>query len=84
MALYIRDNDVDALAAKLQAISKAPSKTAAVRAALEHEIQRYSERVPLSQRLGKARALVAEMGIVKGDGEAFDMKAFTDEGWGKP
>lgn len=83
MALYIRDDEVDELAVKLQRLSKAPTKTAAVRAALEHEIQRHTERLPLSERIGKARAIVAAMGIKKGDAAGFDMKTFTDEGWGE-
>ena len=87
MPLFIRDDHVDALANRLQAMTGARTKTDAVRMALEHEISRQTESLLPSRRIDNARALVAgirddaaKQGLV-GRGE-FDMKAFTDEMWG--
>jgi antitoxin VapB len=79
MALYIRDEDVDRLASELQQISKAPTKTEAVRRALENELARARKTLPVEDKLAKARAIADAMG--PGDPK-FDMKAFTDEMWG--
>ncbi|CAI2935568.1 type II toxin-antitoxin system VapB family antitoxin [Aminobacter niigataensis] len=78
MPLYIRDNEVDALAAELQAVSGAASKTEAVRTALLHELARNRANIPLRNRLAKLQARVAELGLPDRD---FDMKKFTDEMW---
>lgn len=78
MPLYIRDNEVDALATELQAVSGALSKTEAVRTALQNELARNRAKVPLAQRLASLQAKVAELGLPNGD---FDMKTFTDEMW---
>lgn len=80
MPLYIRDNSVDALAGELQIAIKAPSKTEAVRIALQHELDRARRGLPIRQRLAKALELADAMG--PGD-QAFSMKAFTDEMWGE-
>ncbi|GLR87717.1 type II toxin-antitoxin system VapB family antitoxin [Bradyrhizobium iriomotense] len=87
MPLFIRDDQVDALASRLQAMTGLRTKTEAVRLALEHEIKRQTEDMLPSQRIGKALAIVAgiradaaERGLVGTDD--FDMKAFTDEMWG--
>jgi antitoxin VapB len=82
MPLYIRDDEVDALAVKVQEITKSRTKTEAVRLALEHELQRQKEALPLSERLAKAIAMAEAMGVPKGASDDFDMKAFTDEMWG--
>lgn len=78
MPLYIRDNEVDALAAELQAVSGAASKTEAVRTALLHELARNRAKIPLRNRLAKLQERVAELGLPNRD---FDMKKFTDEMW---
>lgn len=79
MPLYIRDDSVDDLAAKLQKISKAPNKTEAVRRALQNELKRSEEQTPLRERIRKIQDDVARrMGPTD---PKFDMKAFTDEGW---
>lgn len=78
MPLYIRDNEVDALAAELQAVSGATNKTEAVRTALLHELERNRAKVPLSERLARLQARVAELGPLDPD---FDMKRFSDELW---
>lgn len=78
MPLYIRDREVDALAAELQAVSGAASKTEAVRTALLHELARNRAKIPMRNRLAKLQARVAELGLPNRD---FDMKKFTDEMW---
>lgn len=88
MPLYIRDDDVDALAVKVQEITKSRTKTDAVRLALEHELQRQRQALPLSERLAPVIAMVAAIraeAAAKGltGNDDFDMKAFTDEGWGE-
>ncbi len=47
MSLYIRDDDVDALAKKVQQVTKAPTKTEAVRRALENELAPVEKLLPL-------------------------------------
>ncbi|MER8375591.1 type II toxin-antitoxin system VapB family antitoxin [Mesorhizobium sp. M1409] len=78
MPLYIRDDEVDALAAKLQRETNAPSKTEAVRTALVHELERNRAKVPLRDRLARLQAEATKMGLPNPD---FDMKKFTDEMW---
>lgn len=78
MALFIRDDKVDALAAELQKAISAPSKKEAVRIALQHELDRVRRASPLRERLEKAIALADAMG--PGD-PAFDLKEFSDEMW---
>ncbi|MBB4230729.1 MULTISPECIES: type II toxin-antitoxin system VapB family antitoxin [Rhizobium] len=79
MPLYVRDDDVLAMAAELQKLMKAPSKTEAVRTALRHEIERTRKSMPIRERLARARAKAQEIG--PGDPN-FDMKKYTDEMWG--
>lgn len=78
MPLYIRDDEVDALAAKLQRETNAPSKTEAVRTALVHELERNRAKVPLRDRLARLQAEATKIGLPNPD---FDMKKFTDEMW---
>lgn len=79
MSLYIRDNAVDELARKVQMATKAPNKTEAVRRALENELARAENAVPLRDRV---RKLQDEIGAVLGPTpQPFDMKTFTDELW---
>jgi antitoxin VapB len=78
MALFIRDDAVDALAAELQKALKTPSKTAAVRQALTNELARANQKRPLRQRIARSQALAAAMGEPDPD---FDLKAFSDEMW---
>ena len=79
MPLYIRDDEVDALAQRVQAMTGARTKTEAVRLALQHEIERNRRKTPLRDRLAKAKALARELGPLDPD---FDMKKFTDGMWG--
>ena len=78
MPLYIREDDVAALAVEVQAMTGASTKTEAVRLALQHEIERHRKSTPLRERLAKATALAEAIGPVD---PAFDMKVFTDALW---
>jgi antitoxin VapB len=78
MALYIRDAEVDALAAELQKVTKARTKTEAVRRALQNELALARKAQPLRERLGRARALADAMGPSDAD---VVLKAFADEMW---
>ena len=78
MPLYIRDDDVDALAGRLQRAAGARTKTEAVRQALEHELVRLEAARPLRQRLAKSLALADAIG---GGTSDFDLKSFTDAMW---
>ena len=79
MSLYIRDNDVDALAKEVQKVIKAPNKTEAVRIALRNELERAKQVMPLKERVKKYQAAARALGP---DNPNFDMKKFTDEMWG--
>lgn len=79
MALFIRDAEVDALAEELRRLTKARTKTDAVRRALRAQLAEARRALPLRARLERAKALADAMG--PGDPE-FDMKAYTDEMWG--
>lgn len=79
MALYIRDPEVDELARELQRLTKAETKTDAVRAALHHELKRARQSRPLHERLARAKSLADAMGA---NDPSFDMKKFSDEMWG--
>ena len=78
MPLFIRDDDVTAMAEKLAKLTKV-SKTDAVRAALRHELERTRSSVPLRARLASIHEKAAGIGLPNPD---FDMKAYTDEMWG--
>jgi antitoxin VapB len=81
LSLYIRDNEVDALARQLQAAIKAPTKTEAVRIALKRELERANAVLPLSERIKKYQDAASALGP---DDPTFDMKKFMDEAWGEP
>ena len=76
MPLYIKDDEVDALAAELQSLSGTRSKTEAVRSALQNEIKRKRKEIPLAERIAKLQEKVRKLG--PGDPD-FDMKKFSDE-----
>lgn len=61
MPLYIRDDAVDALAIELQLLTRAPSKTEAVRKALKAEIVRVRQAMPVRTRLAEAKAIARGM-----------------------
>ena len=78
MPLYIRDDEVDALATRLQRETNASSKTEAVRIALVHELERNCAAVPLRDRIAQLQDKARKLGLPNPD---FDMKKFTDEMW---
>ena len=80
MALVIRDAEVDALAEEVRRLTKAKTKTEAVRRALEAQLAHARRTTPLADRLARARALADAMGP---SDPGFDMKAYTDEMWGE-
>jgi antitoxin VapB len=80
MALFIRDAEVDALAEEVRKLTKAKTKTEAVRRALQAQLVEARRALPLRQRLARAKALADAMGP---NDAGFDMKAYTDEMWGE-
>lgn len=80
MPLFVRDERVNQLAEQAQKILKAPTKTDAIRQALECVVQEDEQRPPLAERLEKLRA---RHNMPAFDTfEPFDEKAFLDEMWG--
>jgi antitoxin VapB len=79
MPLYIRDDEVAALARKVQGMSGAKTVTDAVREALQHEVARIRNDLPPSARLAKSLAMAQALGPLD---PAFNAKAFSDEMWG--
>lgn len=80
MPLYVRDERVNQLAEQAQKILKAPTKTDAIRQALERVVQEDGQRPPLAERLNRLRAKY-DMPAYEAL-EPFDEKAFLDEMWG--
>jgi antitoxin VapB len=78
MSLYIRDSDVDALAKQVQKVIKAPNKTEAVRIALQHELDRAQQVLPLRDRIKRFQDMGKELGP---DDGSLDMKKFMDDMW---
>jgi len=80
MPLYIRDDEVDSLAAELQAATGAPTKTEAVREALRNELRRAREKEPLIDRVRRIQARARQqLGPPNPD---FDFRKFREELWG--
>ncbi|MDQ0469440.1 type II toxin-antitoxin system VapB family antitoxin [Labrys wisconsinensis] len=79
MPLFIRDDDVTTMAEELTRLTKARSKTEAVRTALRHELERTRASLPVRDRLARIHEKAAKIGLPNPD---FDMKAYTDEMWG--
>jgi len=79
MALFIRDPEVDALAEEVRKLTKARTKTEAVRGALKAQLVEARRAQPLRERLARSKAMADAMG--PGDPD-FDMKAYTDAMWG--
>lgn len=78
MSLFIRDDEVDALARQVQKATNARSKTEAVRTALRHELERAGKPIPLRDRVRKFQVMARQMGP---DSQDFDMKNFMDKMW---
>jgi len=79
MALFIRDSEVDALAEEIRRLTKAASKTEAVRQALQAQLASVRQTLPARDRLARSKAMADAMGA---NDPNFDMKAYTDELWG--
>jgi antitoxin VapB len=78
MPLYIKDDEVDALASELQSLSGAATKTEAVRTALKDAIKRKRARkTSILKAIRQAQARAAAMGVRPGSD--FDMKEFMDD-----
>ncbi len=78
MSLYIRNHEVDELAAKVQKAFGAKTKTDAVRSALLLALAASENKQTFDERNAEAVAMADAIGIPNPD---FDMKAFTDEMW---
>lgn len=79
MALFIRDDAVDALAEEYKHAIKAPSKKAAVKLALQDALERVRQKRPLMEQLEDVWKLVDEIGERDPN---FDFKKFREELWG--
>jgi antitoxin VapB len=80
MSLYIRDPEVDALAAKLQELTRSRTKTDAVRNALVEAIERATAARSFADRNAPVLAMADALGPTEPD---FDSKAFFDDMWGE-
>jgi antitoxin VapB len=78
MALFVRDPEVDQLVVELQRLTQAPTKTQAIKTALQAQLRHLKRQQPASQRIARARQLADAIGP---DNPNFDMKKFTDELW---
>ena len=83
MPLYVRDERVNELAEQVQKILKAPTKTDAIRQALEKVVEssrplEETGKPPLAERLKAIRDRYQSMGTPNPD---FDDKKFLDEMW---
>lgn len=80
MPLFIRDDEVAAMAEELARLTKARSKTEAVRDALRHELERARAALPLRERVVRIHEKAAKLGLPNRN---FDMKAYTEGMWGE-
>ncbi|WP_312406584.1 type II toxin-antitoxin system VapB family antitoxin [Rhizobium sp.] len=78
MPLYIKDPEVDRLAAELVRLTRT-SKVDAVKVALKHEIAHRKNKLPVRERLAKTLAMAKEAGPMV----HLDHKQLTDELWGE-
>lgn len=79
MPLYVRDEGVNRLAGEAQKILGTPTKTDAVRFALERLLAEQESEVPIRERLKAIQRRARELGTSDPN---FDEKAFMDEMWG--
>ena len=78
MSLYIRDQDVNLLAGKVQQVLCVKTKTEAVRASLKLMLEKIESNKTFDERNSEVFALADAIGVANPN---FDMKAFTDELW---
>jgi len=76
MPLYIRDEDVNALADRLKQVTGAQNNTEAVRAALQSQLEYVTKKKPLVERIRELQAKADEIGEVD---PCFHIKKFTDD-----
>ena len=81
MALFIRNAEVATLAEELRRLTKARTKTEAVRRAPEAQLAQARDAPGIAERLARSKALADALGQVDPN---FDMKTFTDVMWGEP
>ena len=79
MALYIKDSTVADLAEQVRVRLGARTKTDAVRAALQHELQRFEAEIPLREKLAALRTRARER--LGPPPYGVDMKKLMDELW---
>lgn len=80
MPLYVRDESVNALAEQARTILKAPTKTEAIRLALQRVIQEELAKPTLGERVARLRekyALADHASL-----RPFDDRSFLDQMWG--
>ncbi|MFD2182314.1 type II toxin-antitoxin system VapB family antitoxin [Rhodoplanes azumiensis] len=78
MALFIRDPAVDALAEEVRRLTRARTKTEAVRNALLAQLAQARRALPMRDRLARAQALADSMGP---SDPTVDLKAWSDAMW---
>ncbi len=78
MALYIKDDTVNKLAAEYQQATGAASKTEAVRKALEAGLVAIQKKKPLLGRMIELQKTADEIGAVD---PAINQKSLSDEIW---
>ena len=79
MALFIRDSDVNALAEELRRLTKAATKTEAVRGALLAQLAAVRQKIPARDCLERSKAMADALAA---NNPSFDIKAYTDKSWG--
>ncbi|AEG05109.1 type II toxin-antitoxin system VapB family antitoxin [Sinorhizobium meliloti] len=79
MALYIKDPTVDRMAEKLQERLGVRTKTDAVRIALQHELDRVEDEIPLREKLAALRQQARDR--LGPPVHGIDMKKLMDELW---
>jgi antitoxin VapB len=79
MPLYIKDSSVDELAEQVRQRLGVRTKTDAVRAALQHELERQEAAIPLRTKLAALRERARrELGPAP---QGMDMKKIMDDLW---
>ena len=79
MPLYIKDAAVSQMAETLRVLLHAPSKTDAVRTALQSALEQAGRELPLAERL---QPLLARTRALGPKNPSLDLKSFYDEMWG--
>lgn len=77
--LYVKDDAVNEMAIKLMKVTNAPSKTEAVRRAIQNELNRHVNEKPLAERVAEIQASMKD--LIGENKTPHDHKAFMDEGW---